>query len=68
MSDPIVDEVRRIREEHAAWFNYDLDAICADIKRLEKETGSPRVTFGPRRLDRPAPSSQPPTVEIKPNT
>ncbi|HZF12610.1 MAG TPA: hypothetical protein VFE33_27790 [Thermoanaerobaculia bacterium] len=33
--DPIVQEVRRIREEYAAQFNYDLQAIFADLKRSE---------------------------------
>jgi hypothetical protein len=31
MNDPIVDEVRRIRDAHAARFNYDLEAILRDI-------------------------------------
>lgn len=39
MNDPIVDEVRRIRDALAARFNYDLDAIYRDIKKREKETG-----------------------------
>jgi hypothetical protein len=39
MNDPIVDEVRRVRDAHAARFNYDLDAIFADIKKREKECG-----------------------------
>ncbi len=39
MNDPIVDEVRRIRDAHAAQFNYDLDAIFQDIKKREKESG-----------------------------
>jgi hypothetical protein len=30
--DPIVEEVRKIREKHAAKFKYDLDAICRDLK------------------------------------
>ncbi|MFY9826122.1 MAG: hypothetical protein WAM82_32450 [Thermoanaerobaculia bacterium] len=34
--DPIVQEVRRIREEHAARFGYDLQAIFADLKRTEE--------------------------------
>lgn len=34
--DPIVEEVRRVREEHAARFNYDLQAIFADLKRSEE--------------------------------
>jgi hypothetical protein len=39
MNDPIVDEVRRVRDVHAARFNYDLDAIFQDIKKREKESG-----------------------------
>jgi hypothetical protein len=39
MNDPIVDEVRRIRDAHAARFNYDLDAIFRDIKEREKNSG-----------------------------
>lgn len=37
MNDPIVDEIRKYREAHAARFNYDLDAIYRDIKEREKE-------------------------------
>lgn len=39
MNDPIVDEVRKVRDAHAASFNYDLRAIFLDIKRREKERG-----------------------------
>jgi len=39
MNDPIVDEVRRVRDAHAARFNYDLDAIFLDIKEQEKKSG-----------------------------
>jgi hypothetical protein len=39
MNDPIVDEVRRIRDAHAARFSYDLDAIFQDIKEREKKSG-----------------------------
>ncbi len=39
MNDPIVDEVRRVRNAHAAQFNYNLDAIFQDIKKREKESG-----------------------------
>lgn len=39
MNDPIVDEVRRVRDAHAASFNYDLHAIFLDIKKREKERG-----------------------------
>jgi len=37
MKDPILEEIWAFREAHAAEFNYDLDAICADIKRFAAE-------------------------------
>jgi hypothetical protein len=36
--DPIIEEVRKIREKHAAKFNYDLDAICRDLKEQERKS------------------------------
>ncbi len=50
MNDPIVDEARRIREDHAARFHYDVDALVAEYKRLEAESGQPHVSLGPRKL------------------
>ena len=47
MNDPIVDEVRRVRDAHAARFNYDLDAIFRDIKEQEKKSGRKFVSFRP---------------------
>ena len=49
MNDPIVDEVRRVRDAHAATFNYDLDAIFRDIKEQEKMSGLKFVSYPPRR-------------------
>ena len=37
-SDPIVDEVRRVRDAYAARFNYDLRAIYRDLKEQEKRS------------------------------
>jgi hypothetical protein len=37
-TDEIVDEVRRIRDEHAEKFNYDISAICADIRQKQAES------------------------------
>ena len=36
--DEIVEEVRKVRDDYAAKFNYDLDAIYEDIKKQEKKT------------------------------
>ncbi|MGI8967067.1 MAG: hypothetical protein ACR2H1_13405 [Limisphaerales bacterium] len=38
--DPIISEIREVREAHAAKFNYDLDAIFADIQQSEKKLKS----------------------------
>ena len=46
--DPIVDEVRKVREAHAARFKYDLTAICADLKKKEKDSGHPVVSRQPK--------------------
>lgn len=57
MDDPIVDEVRRIRDEYAARFDYDLNAIYDDLKRIERENPNPRVSLGPRRVAQPVAAS-----------
>lgn len=51
MNDPIVNEVRRVRNAHAARFNYDLDAIFRDIKEQEKKSGRKLVSFTPPRVE-----------------
>ena len=37
MKDPIVEEVRKARRKHAERFNFDLHAICVDLKKKEKK-------------------------------
>lgn len=63
MNDPIVDEVRQIREAHAARFNYDLDAIFQDIKEQERKSGLVFVQGVARQLE-PNQAPQPPTATI----
>ena len=36
MKDPIIEEVRRAREKHAAKFNYNLDDIADDLRKKER--------------------------------
>lgn len=48
IDDPIVAEVRAIRDRHAAKFNYDLDAIHRDLKDREKASGRTYVRYPPR--------------------
>lgn len=47
--DPIVEEVREIRQQHAARFNYDLRAIVDDIRKRQERSGRTYVRFEPRR-------------------
>ena len=48
--DPIVAEIRRIREEYAARFNYDLWAMYEDLKEQERKSGRKFVSYPPRRI------------------
>lgn len=47
--DTIVDEVRRVREQYAARFGFDLDAIYRDLKEREQRGEFAVVYRRPRR-------------------
>jgi hypothetical protein len=47
--DLIVEEIRELRKLHAARFNYDLRAICADLREKEKDYGH-RVVSLPAKI------------------
>jgi hypothetical protein len=47
--DPILEEIWKARDEHARRFNYDLKKICADLRRIEKQSGRRVVTRKPKR-------------------
>jgi hypothetical protein len=48
--DPIVAAVRRVRNAHARRFNYEIHAICEDIRKFEAACGTPLVRHQPRKL------------------
>lgn len=50
MLDEIVEAVRRAREEYAAKFDFDLEAICADLRRKQKLDGGGAVVTLPKCL------------------
>ncbi|NET62750.1 MAG: hypothetical protein F6K47_43680 [Symploca sp. SIO2E6] len=37
--DEILEEIYRSREEHALAFNYDLKAICDDLRKRQAQSG-----------------------------
>ena len=47
-NDPIVDEVRKVRDEHARKHRYDLDAIFADLRACEASDSHKRVSLPPK--------------------
>jgi hypothetical protein len=49
--DPIVEEVRQYREQHAAKFNYDLQAIYQDLKEQEQKSDQIFLSYSPKRLE-----------------
>jgi len=56
-SDPIVEEIRLIRQEHAKRFNYDLRAIVADLREREQQHPERLVSLPPKRPRRKKPAS-----------
>jgi hypothetical protein len=47
--DEILDEIHKIREEHAKSFNYNLDAMFADWQKRQSEDGREVVSLPPKR-------------------
>ena len=54
-SDPIIAEVRAVRDQHAAWFDYDVKAIFRDIQAKQQASGRQYVRYPARRI---APESE----------
>lgn len=50
MVDPIVEEVRKARMKHAKSFNFDLHAICKDLRKKEKNCGHPIKSLPAKRI------------------
>lgn len=46
--DPIVEEVRRYRQQHAARYGNDLKKICEALRERQAESGRRLVQRAPR--------------------
>ncbi len=42
--DEILEEIHKIREEHAKAFNHNLQAICDDLRQRQAESGRPIIS------------------------
>ena len=52
--DPIVEEVRRVRDEHAQRHGYDLDRIYEDLKDQERKSGRSFICLPARPVRQPS--------------
>jgi hypothetical protein len=59
--DPIVDDVRRIRDEIASAHGYDLKSIISTFQADQTKHGSLLVSRQPKKLGDEEPSSAPDT-------
>ena len=50
-NDEIVEEVRKVRDEYAAQFDYDLGAICQDIKQQQDKSHRELVSLPPKKAE-----------------
>jgi len=47
--DPIVDEVRRVREEQAAKYGFEVKAILEAAKKRQRRSGRKVVSLAPKK-------------------
>lgn len=47
--DPVVTEIRALREQYANQFGHNADAIFQDILRRQSASGKKLVSFQPRK-------------------
>jgi len=47
--DPIVQDIRKLREEHAARFGFNLQAIVADLMKQQENSGVKFVSLPPKK-------------------
>ncbi|MDE0432631.1 MAG: hypothetical protein OXH92_01355 [Bryobacterales bacterium] len=48
-TDPIIAELRAVRDRHAARFDYDVAAIFRDIRAVQETSGRDYVRYPARR-------------------
>ncbi|MDB9520005.1 hypothetical protein PN466_23960 [Roseofilum reptotaenium CS-1145] len=53
--DEILEEIYTIREEHARAFNYDLKAICDDLRKRQATSGRKMISKSLREPRLPKP-------------
>ncbi len=54
MIDPIVEEIHKIREEYAAEFDYDVDAMFEELRLRQSISSRKIVSFAKNKLSKQA--------------
>lgn len=49
--DPIIAELRAVRDTNAARFKYDVKAIFQDIRAMQEKSGREYMRYPARRVD-----------------
>jgi len=50
MKDPINEEIHKYRTEHARKFNFDLSAMCEDLKAFQQSNNLKVVRLASKRI------------------
>jgi hypothetical protein len=48
--DPIIAEVRKARDAYARKFNYDIQAMCRDLKKRQTQNADKVISMPPKRI------------------
>ena len=49
MTDPIVEEIHKIREEYAVKFDFDIDAMFKDLREKQSNSNHKIVSFAKQK-------------------
>lgn len=49
-TDPIIAEVRKARDAYARKFNYDIQAMCRDLKKKQARNADKVISLPPKRI------------------
>ena len=49
MTDPIVEEIHKIREEYAVKFDFDIDAMFKDLREKQSNSHHKIVSFAKQK-------------------
>ncbi|MGE0378461.1 MAG: hypothetical protein AB7I48_27825 [Planctomycetaceae bacterium] len=50
MTDPVVEAIHKYREQYAAQFDFDITAICQDLRERQASSGHKVVSRAPRQV------------------